>query len=119
MGATLETGAAAETRARALLESHGLVHLASNWRAHFHKQAGELDLVMREGATIVFVEVRARASRRFGGAAASITPAKRAKLLLAARAWLHRRGGTEPPCRFDVVAFDGDEVEWIRDALGA
>jgi putative endonuclease len=112
-------GAAAEARARDHLERQGLQLVAANWRAHFHTQAGELDLVMMDGATLVFVEVRARASSAFGGAAASITPAKRARLLLAARAFLQARGGTEPPCRFDVVAFEGARIEWIKDALSA
>ncbi|CAN5263530.1 YraN family protein [soil metagenome] len=110
-------GAAAEQRAREYLEQQGLVFVASNWRAHFHKQAGELDLVMRDGATLVFVEVRARASRAFGGAAASVTPVKQARLRLAARAYLNGLGGPEPRCRFDVVALEAGRLDWLRDAF--
>lgn len=113
-------GATAEARARAHLEAAGLEHLASNWRAHFHTQAGELDLIMREGDTLVFIEVRARSRSQFGGALASIDSRKQAKLWLAARAYLAAHyGNREPPCRFDVVAIDGDTVQWLRDVLQA
>ncbi|CAN5452145.1 hypothetical protein BH09PSE6_BH09PSE6_34160 [soil metagenome] len=114
---TSTVGAAAEQRAREYLERQGLVLVASNWRAHFHTQAGELDLVMRDGATLVFVEVRARASRAFGGAAASVTPVKQARLRLAARAFLQSLHTPEPPCRFDVVAFEAGRIDWLRDAF--
>lgn len=114
------TGAAAEARARAHLESHGLRFVAANWRAQFRSQAGELDLVMRDGATLVFVEVRQRASQRFGGAASSVDAFKRAKLVRAAHAFLASQvRGATPPCRFDVVAIEGDRLDWIRDAFGA
>lgn len=113
-------GAQAEQRARAWLEAEGLVFIAANWRAHFHKQAGEIDLVMRDRDTLVFVEVRKRARRDFGGAAASVDGIKQMKLVRAARAYLAARvRGPEPPCRFDVVAIEGDRIEWIRDAFGA
>nr|WP_084544836.1 YraN family protein [Derxia gummosa] len=111
-------GDAFEVRARAHLEAAGLVCLDANWRAHFHKQAGEIDLVMRDGATVVFVEVRARASAVFGGAAASITVAKRRRWWVSAQAWLAARApGASPPCRFDVVAFDAGRLDWLRDVL--
>ena len=67
----------------------------------------------------MFVEVRRRASNAFGGAAASITPAKRAKLIKTARHYLsHLRG--DPQCRFDALLIEGEppRVEWIRDAFG-
>ncbi|WP_085315266.1 YraN family protein [Derxia lacustris] len=113
-------GAAYEARARQHLEAAGLVCLDANWRAHFHKQAGEIDLVMRDGATVVFVEVRARASAAFGGALASITPAKQRRWWLAARAWLAAHAaGAEPRCRFDVVAFEAGRLDWRRDVLAA
>lgn len=113
-------GADAERRARAWLEGRGLVLVTANWRAQFHKQAGEIDLVMRDGDTLVFVEVRRRARRDFGGAAASVDGFKQAKLVRAARAYLASQvGGAEPPCRFDVVAMDGEHIEWIRAAFEA
>ena len=111
-------GAIAEAKARAHLEAAGLHHVASNWRAHFHTQAGELDLIMRDGDTLVFVEVRARSRSDFGGALASIDSRKQAKLWLAARAYLAAHYGTrEPPCRFDVVAIHADDVQWLPNAL--
>lgn len=83
------------------------------------RRAGEVDLVMREpDGTLVFVEVRARADGRAGGAAASITAAKRRRLLLAARHFLLRYEHL-PPCRFDVVAIDGDRLQWLRAAFDA
>ncbi len=113
-------GAQAEQRARAWLEARGMVFIDANWRAQFHKQAGEIDLVMRDGSTLVFVEVRKRARRDFGGAAASVDAFKQMKLVRAARAYLASQvRGAEPPCRFDVVAIDGDHIDWIRDAFSA
>ena len=80
---------------------------------------GEIDLVMRDrDGTLVFVEVRLRASPAHGGAAASVGPAKQRSLLLAARHYL-LRFATPPPCRFDVVAIDGDRLEWLQGAFDA
>ncbi|QNA90910.1 YraN family protein [Massilia sp. Dwa41.01b] len=73
---------------------------------------------MRDGATPVFVEVRQRADRRHGGAAASITPAKIRRLVRAAQVYLQRLPVT-PPCRFDVVAIDGDQLEWLQNVIEA
>lgn len=106
-------GQSAESRAEAFLKTHGLNLVARNWRCRF----GEIDLVMRDGATLVFVEVRLRSRSDFGGAAASVTPAKQKKLLAAARQYLAALK-TLPPCRFDVVALSGDAApEWIRNAF--
>jgi putative endonuclease len=113
-------GAEAERRARTWLEAQGLVFVVANWRAQFHKQAGELDLVMRDGETLVFVEVRKRSRSDFGGAAASVDGYKQLKLVRAARAFLASQvRGAPPPCRFDVVAIEGEQVQWIRDAFSA
>ena len=68
--------------------------------------------------TIVFVEVRARRDSRYGGAAASIGAAKRRRLVFAASHFL-RRLAAPPPCRFDVVAVDGERIEWLRAAFDA
>jgi putative endonuclease len=114
-----QIGADAEQQARAYLESHGLRCVATNWRAHFHKQAGELDLVMRDGDVLVFVEVRKRSSRSFGGAAASVTYSKQLRLIRAAQAYLCRLHGPTPACRFDVVAFEAEGINWIRNAFTA
>src|SRR5512134_897629 len=106
-------GQTAETRAAAFLQSHGLKLVARNWRCRF----GEIDLVMQDGATLVFVEVRLRSRGDFGGAAASVTPAKQKRLLAAARQYLAALK-TMPPCRFDVVALTAsDAPEWIRNAF--
>ncbi|QNA98224.1 YraN family protein [Massilia sp. Se16.2.3] len=85
---------------------------------NFSCKGGEIDLVMRDGATPVFVEVRQRADRRHGGAAASITPAKIRRLVRAAQVYLQRLPVT-PPCRFDVVAIDGDQLEWLQNVIEA
>ncbi len=106
-------GQSAEARAEAFLQAHGLKLLARNWRCRF----GEIDLIMQDGATLVFVEVRLRSRADFGGAAASVTANKQRKLLAAARQYLATLK-TLPPCRFDVVALSGDAPpEWIMNAF--
>ncbi len=106
-------GKSAEARAEAHLAAHGLKSVARNWRCRF----GEIDLVMQDGTTLVFVEVRLRRNTDYGGAAASVTPAKQKKLLAAARLYLAGRAQL-PPCRFGVVALGGDDgTDWIRNAF--
>jgi putative endonuclease len=106
-------GQSAEARAEAFLKTHGLTLVARNWRCRF----GEIDLVMQDGSTLVFVEVRMRSRSDFGGAAASVTLAKQKKLLAAARQYLSTLK-TLPPCRFDVVALSGNAApEWIKSAF--
>jgi putative endonuclease len=108
------SGPRAEALALAFLERQGLEHVESNWRCRF----GEIDLVLRDGASIVFVEVRLRTRSDYGGAAESVDRRKRAKLVAAARLYLAR--APDLPCRFDVVLLkrlDPPEVEWIRDAI--
>jgi putative endonuclease len=107
-----EQGQHWEQVARAWLEQRGLKLVEANFRC----KGGEIDLVMRDGAELVFVEVRQRADRKHGGAAASITPAKIRRLVRAAQFYLLRFPHT-PPCRFDVVAIDGDRVDWLRNAI--
>lgn len=109
-----QTGDAAEDAALMHLLGQGLQLVQRNFRC----RGGEIDLVMREGSTVVFVEVRARASGSHGGAAASITPAKQRRLILAAQTWLQTQPGT-PPCRFDVVALEGGRMQWLRNAIEA
>ena len=111
-----DRGKDAEARAAKFLESQGLQIVARNYRGRF----GEIDLIARDGATLVFVEVRARGNNAFGGAAASITASKREKLVRTALQYLATAGRT-PPCRFDAVLLthDSGPVEWIRDAFSA
>ena len=108
------TGTHAEDEAERLLTRQGLEILARNYRTRF----GEIDLVARDGATLVFVEVRLRSSGRFGGAASSITAQKQRRIELAARHYLSRLGA-EPPCRFDVITLEGAEPTWMRGAFDA
>jgi putative endonuclease len=112
-----QRGAQAEQRARAFLEHQGLVWVASNWRAHFQRQVGEIDLVMQHDKELVFVEVRTRSRADFGGAAASVDGRKQQKLRRTAQAYLHAHGLHQAFCRFDVVAIHGDELDWLRHAF--
>jgi len=114
-------GDAAEARALAHLQQQGLRLIERNYRVARGPKArgGEIDLVCRApDGTLVFVEVRARADALHGGAAASIGAAKQRSLVLAARHYL-RRFATLPPCRFDVVAIDGEALEWLPGAFEA
>ena len=109
-------GARAEAVCEALLRAAGLRIVARNWRCRH----GELDLVAEDRGTLVFAEVRLRRSTAFGGAAQSITAAKRARLVAAAGLYAARH--PRMPCRFDVLlleSVDPPRVEWIRDAFGA
>lgn len=115
---TKQAGDAAEDRALAHLLDGGLKLLARNYRTP-GRGGGEIDLVMREpGGTLVFVEVRQRASRSFGGAAASVSHVKRQRIIFAARHYLMRLS-QPPPCRFDVVSVEGGAIEWLRGAFDA
>ena len=107
-------GARAEELCAELLRKAGLRVLARNWRCRH----GEIDLVAEEGGTLVFAEVRFRSGERFGGAAESVTVAKQARLIAAARLYLMRRPDTD--CRFDVLLLDSLEasrIRWIRNAF--
>ncbi|MGH8080619.1 MAG: YraN family protein [Lysobacter sp.] len=113
-------GAAVEAAARAYLLEHGLRAVAANASYRF----GELDLVMLDGLTVVFVEVRYRRDDRFGGGAASVDLRKRRKLVLAAQAFLLAHPAyADGPCRFDVIEASGDPAQsvfnWLRDAFRA
>ncbi len=107
-------GDSGEALAAAFLERRGLRILSRNYRCRF----GEIDLVAESGSTLVFVEVRARRSDAFGGPAESITPAKRRRLVAAARHYLAAAG--ERAARFDVVLIRGEppRIDWITDAFG-
>ena len=116
---TKAPGEAGEALALAHLGRHGLTLVQRNYRvaAGPHARGGEIDLVLRErDGTLVFAEVRARRSAAFGGAAASIGAAKQRSLVLAAQHFL-RRYASPPACRFDVVAIDGERIEWLKGAF--
>jgi putative endonuclease len=109
-------GNAAEQLAARFLQQNGLQLLTSNYRCRF----GEIDLVMRDGKEVVFVEVRLRSNARFGGAGASITTGKQQKLTRAAEHYLMQHGST--PCRFDAVLLDAlapDNLTWLKNAFEA
>lgn len=97
------------------MKAQGLSLVARNVRSRF----GEIDLIMRDGEVLVFVEVRARSRSDFGSAADSITPAKQRRIVLVAREYLARQPG-HLVCRFDVVTLDGtrNNPVWIRNAFG-
>lgn len=110
-----EAGRRAEALAALLLEQHGLAIVARNFRRRF----GEIDLIARDADTLVFVEVRLRTRDDYGGAAASITAAKRARLTKAAELYLASLSQC-PPCRFDAILFsslDPPRFEWLRNVV--
>ncbi len=112
------TGAAAEAAARRYLEAAGFRCIASNYRC----RQGEIDLVMQQDTLLVFAEVRLRNRQDFGGAAASVTPAKQQKIIASAGAFLHHHPGfAHCHCRFDVLAMQataqGWRVDWLPDAF--
>jgi putative endonuclease len=113
------TAAASGPRAEALaaqyLMRQGLTIVARNFRTRF----GEIDLIAKDGSTLVFVEVRMRSSTSFGGALESITAQKRARMIAAARGYLAMIGG-EPACRFDAILMqrlDAACIDWRRDIV--
>ncbi len=115
---TKQAGDAAEDRALAHLTAAGLRLVQRNYRTP-GRGGGEIDLILREpGGTLVFVEVRRRASAAFGGAAASVGAVKQRRIVFAARHYLMRLP-SPPPCRFDVVAVEAGRIEWIRAAFDA
>jgi len=121
LSTTKESGAAGEARALAHLLAQGLTLVERNYRVARGPNArgGEIDLILRErDGTLVFVEVRTRRSAAFGGAAASIGWSKQRSLVLAARYFLGKLRHV-PPCRFDVVAIEGERIEWLRGAFEA
>lgn len=115
---TTPKGRAGEDEAARFLEERGLSVVARNVRAG----GGEIDLVAADGGAVVFVEVKWRRDASRGTPAEAVTPAKRRKLLSAARAWLAENpSGASREVRFDVVAIDGgaERIDWIRGAFDA
>lgn len=114
------TGAHFESVAEAYLRQAGLAVLERNYRC----RTGEIDLVMRHGEVIVFVEVRYRRSGDFGDPLATITPRKQRRIVQAARHFLISHPSiAENPCRFDAVGISGmpgnPHMNWIRNAFSA
>ena len=109
-----QIGHAAEDAAVAFLISRGVEIVARNFRCRM----GELDVIGREADTLIVVEVRMRASNRFGGAAASVNYRKQAKLQRAAALFLQQRKDlARLRVRFDVVALSPTGIEWIKHAF--
>lgn len=107
-------GDAAEDAALAFLRGEGLRQVERNFRC----KGGEIDLIMQDGDTLVFVEVRKRSKDSFGGALASVTRAKQRRLIVAAQIFLQRYR-MPPACRFDVIGYDGDRMNWLKNAVEA
>ena len=111
-----EAGMRAEDLVAELFRRAGMRILARNWRCRH----GEIDLIAEEGGTVVFAEVRYRGNSQFGGAAESITDAKRSRIVAAASLYL--AGRPQADCRFDVLLLDalqGGRIRWIRNAFSA
>ena len=112
-----QQGASFEQQARLFLESKGLRFIAANQNF----KCGELDLIMQDGETIVFVEVRQRSDTRFGSAIDSVDWRKQQKWLDAANLWLAERNLSleDANCRFDLVAFgqNTQDIQWIANLL--
>jgi putative endonuclease len=111
----ISKGACAEQLAAHFLQQQGLKLLQQNYRCRL----GEIDLILQDGDTLVFTEVRLRSRSDFGGAAASIDARKQAKLVRAAQHYLATLAHV-PPCRFDAVLLDTldyKRMEWVRDAF--
>ncbi len=110
----LQKGDSAERLALTYLEQQGLSLVCSNFRC----KMGELDLVMKDGAALVIVEVRFRKSEQFGGALASITRQKQARIVAATQHYVIINKLGNASIRFDVVAVSGDNrLEWIKNAF--
>lgn len=110
-------GAQAEQLAAQYLLQQGLKLVVQNYRSRF----GEIDLIMLDGTTIVFIEVRLRRNADFGGAAASIDARKQKRIISTAQQYLASLARV-PPCRFDAVLLDdaqGRNMQWLKNAFDA
>ena len=111
------SGLAAEKLAATFLISHGLKLVTQNYHCRF----GEIDLIMTDASTLVFIEVRLRSNKQFGSAGASITPQKQQKLILTAEHYL-QQNAVKNACRFDVILMDKLDISaiiWVKNALEA
>lgn len=118
-GTRQQAGREAEAYALQHLQQHGLRLITQNWTC----RRGELDLVMLDGDTVVFVEVRYRRHAGWGGALESVDFRKQEKLTLAAQSFLQKESRwADAPCRFDVIAINGDPgtappLNWLKNAF--
>ncbi len=110
-------GVQAELWAARFLQRQGLRLLAQNYRC----RVGEIDLIMQDGVTLVFIEVRMRSNPAFGGAAASIDSHKRQRVIRTAQHYLSSLPSL-PPCRFDALLMEGPDglnAQWLKNAFEA
>jgi len=114
-----EAGAKAEEVARIYLEQRGLRLVGQNYRC----RQGEIDLIMQDGETLAFIEVRYRKTTGFGSPAESVTPSKQRRIIMTANHYLQSKSSANiPACRFDMLAIVGKEqqnIDWIKDAFQA
>lgn len=111
-----DKGQAAENFAAEYLKAKGLKLISANYRSRF----GEIDLIMQDGQSLVFIEVRLRKSKFFGGTEASITTSKQHKIITTAAYYLQQHG--DQACRFDVILMDkvdARHIDWIKNAFEA
>ena len=108
------TGQHYEKMAADYLQKAGLKLLKQN----FYCRQGEIDLILRDGPMLVFVEVKYRSSRTMGDPAEAVIPSKQRRIRSTAQYYLYSCGyGEETRCRFDVICILGDQISWIRDAF--
>ncbi|RLV59387.1 YraN family protein [Parashewanella curva] len=108
----MNLGQQGERQAQDYLTKQGLNFVKANVRYPF----GELDLIMRDGAHWVFIEVKLRTNPNFGGAISAISPQKIQRIRKAASAYLQQQR-IQAPCRFDVIAIDNQNIQWIKGAF--
>lgn len=112
-------GQLTESYAQQYLSKQGLTFIERN----FHSRQGEIDLIMLDGDTYVFIEVKYRKSKEFGGAIAAVSASKQKKIKQCITFYLHQSSLNEynTPCRVDVVALEGDitqpDVTWLKNAF--
>lgn len=109
------SGTIGETLASSYLASRGMTVIAKNYR----RAGGEIDLIARDGETVVFVEVKARRSPRYGRPAEAVTPAKSRHIVRAALAYLQAQHWLDRPVRFDVIAIEGEDIQYLPAAFDA
>jgi putative endonuclease len=110
---TTDRGGRGEATAARFLKRAGYRIVERNFRC----KAGELDIVARDGETLVFVEVRTRATADYGSALETVGAAKQAQIAKIARIYLHMRKPTFDECRFDVVGITAGELEHVKGAF--
>ncbi len=107
------TGQQAEQQALAYLEKQGLKRITQN----FHSRRGEIDLIMEDKKTLVFVEVRYRKSAKYGSALESVNNQKQARIIHTAEHYLQQHSSKHSAYRFDVVALTPNNIDWVKDAF--